>query len=47
MRDGAGTLIARYINGRQDASVEALPVRIHAEHNGAGDRQANGALVHR
>ena len=37
VRDGEGTLIARYINGRQDASVEALPVRIHAEHNGAGD----------
>ena len=30
VRDGEGTLIARYINGRQDASVEALPVRIHA-----------------
>lgn len=37
VRDQEGTLIARYINGRQDASVEVLPVRIHAEHNGAGD----------
>ena len=37
-----GVLIARYINGKADTSLEVLPVRIHGEHNGegsAGDRR--------
>ncbi len=36
VRDEKGTLIARYINGKQDVSVQVLPVSIHAEHNGEG-----------
>lgn len=31
-----GILIARYVDGKQDHSVEVQPVRIHAEHNGNG-----------
>lgn len=41
VRDGRGTLIARYIDEMQDASVQVQPVRIHSEHNadgGAADR---------
>lgn len=37
VRDQAGILIARYINGSQDMGVEVQPVRIHGEHNKAGD----------
>lgn len=36
VRDGQGTLIARYIDGALDQSAEVLPVRIQAKHNGAG-----------
>lgn len=36
VKDENGTLIARYINGKPDASVQVLPVSIHAEHNGEG-----------
>ena len=41
VRDGRGTLIARYIDEMQDASVQVQLVRIHSEHNadgGAADR---------
>lgn len=31
-----GKLIARYINGKADESVQITPVTIHAEHNGEG-----------
>ena len=31
-----GVLIARYIDGVLDQSVEVQPVRVHAEHNGTG-----------
>ncbi len=37
VHDANGTLIARYIDGTQDTSVQAQPVRIHSEHNTAGD----------
>ena len=36
VRNDKGTLIARYINGRLDTSVQVLPISIHAEHNGEG-----------
>ena len=36
VRNSEGTLIAKYINGNRDAAVQALPVSIHAEHNGEG-----------
>ena len=36
VRNHDGTLIARYINGTQDVSVQVLPVPIHAEHNSTG-----------
>ena len=31
-----GILIARYVDGKQDHSVEVQPVLIHVEHNGNG-----------
>ena len=34
--DDGGVLIARYLNGATDQSVEVQPVRIHAEHNSPG-----------
>ena len=37
VRDQEGTLIARYLNGSKDSATQVLPVRLHAEHNGAGD----------
>lgn len=36
VRNAEGTLIAKYINGSRDTSVQVLPVTIHAEHNGEG-----------
>ncbi len=36
VKNDAGILIARYIDGEQDQSVEIQPLRIHAEHNGSG-----------
>lgn len=29
-------MIAKYINGNRDTSVQVLPVAVHAEHNGVG-----------
>lgn len=37
VRDESGVLIARYIDGNQDTAVEVQPVRIHGEHNQAGN----------
>ena len=37
VRTGEGVLIARYLNDVPDQSVEIQPVRIHGEHNSAGD----------
>lgn len=37
VRNQEGVLIARYINGNQDQSVEVQPVRIHGEHNQEGN----------
>jgi len=37
VRDKAGILIARYINGSLDTTVEVQPIRIHGEHNKTGD----------
>lgn len=36
VRNEEGTLIAKYINGNRDTSVQVLPVAVHAEHNGVG-----------
>lgn len=36
VRDGAGTLIARYLDDARDTSVQVQPVRIHSEHNADG-----------
>ena len=36
VKDAGGILIARYIDGEQDRTVEVQPVAVHAEHNGAG-----------
>ncbi len=36
VKNEAGILIARYIDGEQDRTVEVQPVAVHAEHNGAG-----------
>lgn len=36
VRNEEGTLIAKYINGNRDTSVQVLPVSVHAEHNGVG-----------
>lgn len=36
VKDHQGRLIARYINGKADTSVQIQPVLIHAEHNGQG-----------
>ena len=36
VRDGSGTLIARYIDDTLDAGVQVQPVRIHSDHNAAG-----------
>ena len=36
VKNAAGILIARYIDGEQDRTVEVQPVTVHAEHNGAG-----------
>jgi len=36
VKNAQGNLIARYINGEQDTSVEVQPVTVHVEHNGAG-----------
>lgn len=36
VRNEEGKLIARYLNGQPDQSVEVQPVNIHAESNGAG-----------
>ncbi len=37
VHNAQGVLIARYIDGIQDTSVQVQPVTIHAEHNGAGE----------
>ncbi len=37
VRNGEGTLIARYLNGVPDASVEVQPIAVHGEHNSYGD----------
>lgn len=37
VRNTGGTLIARYLNGAPDASVEIQPVAVHGEHNSFGD----------
>ncbi len=37
VRNGEGTLIARYLNGIPDSSVEVQPIAIHGEHNSYGD----------
>ncbi len=37
VRDGSGILIARYLNGLPDTSVEIQPISIHGEHNQTGD----------
>lgn len=37
VRNEAGVLIARYIDGAQDQSVEVQPVAVHAELNGTGE----------
>lgn len=36
VKNADGVLIARYVDGKQDHSVEVQPVLIHAEHNGNG-----------
>lgn len=36
VKNDAGILIARYIDGVQDQLIEVQPVAIHAEHNGSG-----------
>ncbi|MCI8517880.1 MAG: hypothetical protein HFG75_13610 [Hungatella sp.] len=36
VRDQSGILIARYLGGIQDTSVEVQPMRIHGEHNHTG-----------
>ncbi len=36
VKNADGILIARYVDGKQDHSVEVQPVLIHAEHNGNG-----------
>ncbi len=36
VKNAEGILIARYVDGKQDHSVEVQPVLIHAEHNGNG-----------
>ena len=36
VRDSSKILIARYIDGVQDTSVEVQPISIHAEHNNVG-----------
>lgn len=36
VKNADGILIARYIDGEQDRTVEVQPITIHAEHNGAG-----------
>ena len=36
VKNEAGILIARYVDGKQDHSVEVQPVLIHVEHNGNG-----------
>lgn len=36
VKNEEGILIARYIDGVQDRTVEVQPIIIHAEHNGAG-----------
>jgi len=37
VRNGSGVLIARYLNGVPDTSVEIQPAAIHGEHNSFGD----------
>lgn len=37
VRSGEGNLIARYLNGVPDASVEVQPITVHGEHNSYGD----------
>lgn len=37
VRNKGGTLIARYLNGVPDTSVEVQPIGIHGEHNSYGD----------
>ena len=37
VRNGEGILIARYLNGVPDTSVEVQPIGIHGEHNSYGD----------
>lgn len=37
VKNEAGILIARYIDGVQDQSVEVQPVSVHVEHNGLGE----------
>ena len=36
VKNAEGILIARYVDGKQDHSVEVQPVLVHAEHNGNG-----------
>jgi hypothetical protein len=36
VKNDAGILIARYVDGELDHSVEVQPVLIHVEHNGNG-----------
>ncbi len=36
VKNADGILIARYVDGKQDHSVEVQPVLVHAEHNGNG-----------
>ena len=36
VKNAEGILIARYVDGKQDHSVEVQPVLIHSEHNGNG-----------
>ena len=47
IHDAKGKLIARYIDGAPDQSVQVLPVRIHSEHNSDGivaDRTVNWSV---
>lgn len=37
VRNSAGVLIARYLNGVPDSSVEIQPAAVHGEHNSFGD----------
>ena len=37
VRNGQGILIARYLNGMPDSSVEIQPLAVHGEHNSYGD----------